>query len=58
MRDDDRVWIGHFFFDVELDGAATEVDGVWNVFILPLIFIPNIDDYCLIVLQFGRRFFR
>src|SRR6516225_4041012 len=42
MTNDHCVWVGNFFFDVELDCAATHVSCSGNVSVLPFVFIPDI----------------
>src|SRR5690242_15894369 len=44
MTNDHRVWVGSFFFDVELDGATTHVSRAGNVSFIPFVFVPDIDD--------------
>src|SRR4029453_5288084 len=41
-----------FFFDIELDGTATHVDGVRNMFLVPFVFLTNIDDHRFAALYF------
>ena len=43
MTNDHCVWVGHFFFDVELDRAATHVSRAGNVSFIPFVFIADID---------------
>src|SRR5262249_56009720 len=44
MTNDRGVLIRHFFFDVELDRAATHVSRAGNVSFIPFFFISDIDD--------------
>ena len=43
MTNDHCVWVGNFFFDVELDCAATPVSRAGNVSFIPFVFVPDID---------------
>jgi hypothetical protein len=43
MTNDHCIWIGNFFFDVELDRAATHVSRPGNVCFIPFVFVPHID---------------
>src|SRR5262249_43544477 len=44
MANDHCVGVGNFFFDVELDCAATHVSCAWNVSFIPFVLITNIND--------------
>ena len=43
MTNDHSVRVGHFFFNVELDRAATHVSRAGNVSSIPFVFIADID---------------
>src|SRR5215470_6198717 len=45
MTNDHRVVVRDFFLDVELDRSATHVNRIRNMFLVPFVFLPNIDDY-------------
>src|SRR5262249_36991163 len=44
MTNNHSVRVGNFFFDVELDRAATYVSRAGNVSFVPFVFIADIDD--------------
>ena len=45
MTNDRGVAIGKFFFDLVLEQPATHVDRVWDMQLVELILVANIDDY-------------
>src|SRR4026207_1514307 len=45
MTNDHCVRVGDFFLDVELDCAATHVSRVRDMFLVPFIFLANIDNH-------------
>ena len=46
MTNDHHVWVGNFFFDVQLDRAATQLNRAGNIFLGPFVFLVDIGDYC------------
>src|SRR5207249_2668789 len=58
MRDDYCIRIGDFLFDIELERAAAEMNRVRNVFLIPFILVPYIDNHRAVVLQLRGGFFR
>src|SRR6266480_3892989 len=45
MTNDHCVKVRDFFFDIEFDSAATHVNCVGNMSLVPFIFLANIDDH-------------
>ncbi len=44
MANDQCIRVGNFFFDVEFDRAAAEMNRIRNVFFIPFVFLANIGN--------------
>ena len=53
MTNDHCVGVGDFFLDIELDRPATHVNRVRNMFLVPFVFLANIDNHRFTVFDFS-----